>query len=262
MPETPPRLSRPALLPALVFALALGSFCWALSVVGFSPQRLLQGLPAMTRVVGQMLPPDTSRAWPMLQRAGDTVLMALAGTGLGIALSLPLAFLAARNLSPHPLLAGAVQGLVAFVRCVPELVWALFFIASVGLGAPAGTLAIALETVGFCGRFFATHLEEVDPGPAEALRCIGAGRIDIFAAATVPAALPALVGTSLFAFEKAVRSAMVLGIVGAGGIGDELMVAMEMWEFPRAATIILIVFAIVWTAELVAGQLRRTFLPG
>ena len=74
--------------------------------------------------------------------------------------------------------------------------------------------------------------------------------------------MPALVGTSLFAFEKAVRSAMVLGIVGAGGIGDELMVAMEMWEFPRAATIILIVFAIVWAAELAAGRLRRKFLPG
>ena len=128
---------------------------------------------------------------------------------------------------------------------MPDLVWALIFVIAVGLGPFAGTLAIAVDTVGFCGRFFAEAMEDVDKGPTEALRAQGVRRFDTIFCAVMPAAMPSFITTSLFALEKSTRSSVILGLVGAGGIGIELKVAMDLFDYPRAATIILMIFALV-----------------
>jgi phosphonate transport system permease protein len=130
----------------------------------------------------------------------------------------------------------------------------------VGLGAFAGTLTIIVDTVGFCGRFFAEAMEEVDKGPEEALKSIGAKRFYIIITAIIPAALPSFVNTSLYALEKAVRSSVVLGLVGAGGIGIELKVAMDMFEYQQAATIILCVFMLVIAVEQFSIYTRKHFM--
>ena len=132
---------------------------------------------------------------------------------------------------------------------------------AVGLGPFAGMLAILVDTLGFCGRFFADDMEAADKGPAEALSATGARRIDIAACATIPAALPAFVSTSLFALEKAVRSSTILGLVGAGGIGIELKVGFDLFDYPTALTVILMIAVVVIAIEHLSG-LARTRIIG
>lgn len=145
---------------------------------------------------------------------------------------------------------------MSFLRTVPDLVWALLFVVSVGLGAVAGTMTIVVDTIGFCGRFFAEAMEEAEKEPQEALAAIGAGRGSILAGAILPDIMPSLINSSLFALEKAVRSSVVLGLVGAGGIGQELKVAFDLFQYRNASTIILVIFAIVLLMEVGTDKLR------
>jgi phosphonate transport system permease protein len=154
----------------------------------------------------------------------------------------------------------AARGCIAFFRTVPDLVWAIFFIIVVGLGPAAGVLALMIDKIGFAGRFFAEAMEEADRNPQEALRAIGAGRVSVIAAAVLPAALPSMVNTALFSLEKATRSSVVLGLVGAGGIGIELQVSMELFRYPEAATIIIAIFALVIAVEQCSAWLRRRLI--
>jgi phosphonate transport system permease protein len=258
----PPRFDRPSPLRTALFLGFLVVLLWSLAGAGLSVTALWKGLPAMGVIAGEMMPPATDRLLPMMGSVLTTFQMALVGTVIGVALSLPLGVLAAANLTPHPLVRDGVRALVSFFRTVPDLAWALFFVASVGLGPFAGTLAIVVDTIGFCGRFFAENLEEVDPGPAEAMAAMGANRLDVVACAAMPAAMPSLINTSLFALEKAVRSSVVLGLVGAGGIGAELAVSMEMFRYDQAATIILMVFVLVIAVEHVSSSARRRLIDG
>ena len=136
-------------------------------------------------------------------------------------------------------------------------VWAIIFVMVVGLGAFAGTLTIMVDTIGFCGRFFAEEMEDVDRSSAEALSASGARRFDTVFAAVVPAATPGLITTSLFAFEKAIRSSVVLGLVGAGGIGLELQSLMNWMAYDRAMVIIGMIFVLVLVVEQLSSYFRK-----
>ena len=152
------------------------------------------------------------------------------------------------------------RGLIAFFRTVPDLIWALFFVIAVGLGPAAGVLALMIDTIGYAGRFFAEAMEETDKGPREALSTIGASRTGLIFSAVVPNAMPSFIATSLFCVEKATRASVVLGLVGAGGIGVELKVAFDLFDYDTALTIILAVFALVVAVEQVGGWLRRRII--
>ena len=258
----PTRFGAPSPLSVVLFVAFLGFFTWSLAGAGISISSLISGLPNMARIAGEMVPPATDRFLPMLHSVLVTFQMAVVGTAIGLVLSLPLAVLASRNHSPHPLVRSAVRGLISFVRTVPDLAWALFFVVSVGLGPFAGTLTLIVDTIGFCGRFFAEAMEEVDPGPPEAMAAIGAGPVDIIVCATLPMALPSLINTSLFALEKAVRSSVVLGLVGAGGIGAELAVSMETFRFDQASTIILMILVLVIAVETLSSRARAHLIGG
>ncbi|HAO31337.1 MAG TPA: phosphonate ABC transporter, permease protein PhnE [Candidatus Competibacter sp.] len=260
--KPPARFDAPGPLSAVLFAAFLAFFVWSLAGAGISISELIGGLPNMARIGAEMVPPATDRLLPMLQSVLVTFQMAVVGTVLGIAFSVPLAVLASRNHTPHPSVRGAVRAVISFMRTVPDLAWALFFVASVGLGPFAGALTLIVDTIGFCGRFFAEAMEEVDSGPPEAMAAIGAGPLDIIACATLPMALPSLINTSLFALEKAVRSSVVLGLVGAGGIGAELATSMEMFRYDQAATIILMIFALVVVVEQLSSRVRARLIGG
>lgn len=257
----PPRFSG---LSALRFALLIAAAALiiaAISDVAPSPQRLIEGAPRMSRLIGRMLPPETDPDF-LLRMAGrllETIEIALAGTVIGVLLSLPVGWLAARGLGGVPLVNLAAKGFISFLRTVPDLVWALIFIASVGLGAIAGTMTIIVDTIGFCGRFFAEAFEDADKAPQQALSAIGANRLSIMAGAVLPAVMPSLINTSLFAFEKAVRSSVVLGLVGAGGIGQELKVAFDLFQYRSASAIIIAIFVFVFAMEFVTDRLRTRF---
>lgn len=135
--------------------------------------------------------------------------------------------------------------------------WALLFVATVGLGPVAGTLTIIVDTIGFCGRFFAEAIEDSDRGSRDALQAIGANPSNVFFGAILPDAAPSMVNTSLFALEKAVRSSVVLGLVGAGGIGQELKVSFDLFQYANASAIIMTIFIIVLAMEVATDRLRK-----
>lgn len=220
--------------------------------------QMIDGMPNMVRLLDRMLPPNLDG--PFLERVGfrivETLQIALVGAAIGILLSLPIGWLAARDVSPLGRGGYVVKAFISLLRTVPDLVWALLFVATVGLGAIAGTLTIVVDTIGFCGRFFAEAMEDADKEPQEALSAIGANRFGILTGAILPDAAPSMVNSSLFALEKAVRSSVVLGLVGAGGIGQELKVAFDLFQYPNASTIILAIFMVVLAMEYLTDRLR------
>ncbi len=256
----PRRFTRPNPLTFVLLVLVAAFVLVSMNDVGLSFSELIDGVPGMARMFMSMMPPDISRlgsiGWSLL----ETFQMAVVGTVLGVALSVPLAILASRRQTPNRVVYLAVRSLISLFRTVPDLVWALFFVIAVGLGPFAGTLAIMIDTIGFCGRFFAEAMEEVDDGPQEALRGSGASRTGTVFCAVLPAAMPSFVNTSLFSLEKATRSSVVLGLVGAGGIGIELKVAMDMFAYGQAATIILSIFVLVLVVEQLSAWLRRKIM--
>lgn len=249
-----------AVIPAFLFVVFVVFFAWSLQAAGISIPDLIAGLPNMGQIASEMVPPATDRLWPMLKSVLVTFQMALVGTVIGIIISIPLSVLMARNFAPNSIVYSAVRGLVTFLRTVPDLAWALFFVASVGLGPFAGTLALVMETIGFCARFFAESIEEADEGSPEALKAIGAPKTSIIICSVFPTVMPSFINTSLFSFEKAVRSSVVLGLVGAGGIGAELATSMEMFRFDQSATIILMIFVLVLVVEKISSSSRRALL--
>lgn len=256
----PVRLERPSAAAFLGYALAATVLVLSLDGAGWSFDKITGSGPRIADFLDRAWPPATDAldrlAWKMV----ETLQIAVAGTALGILLSLPVALLAARGLIAGPAVNWAVRTLLGFIRAVPDLAWALVFVVAVGLGPFAGMLAIMMDTLGFCGRFFADDMENADRGPAEALEATGARRLDVAAAAVVPAAMPAFVSTSLFGFEKAVRSSTILGLVGAGGIGMELKVGFDLFDYPTAMTVILMIAVVVVLVEQLGGLLRRRII--
>jgi phosphonate transport system permease protein len=255
-----PRFEQPSALAFILWVLAVAFIVWSFSSTGLSLERLARGIPAMGGILERMFPPDFDRLDRILVSLLVTFQMAVAGCVLGLILSFPLAILAADGISPHPLIRVAARGIIALFRTVPDLVWALFFVIAVGLGPAAGVLAIMVDTIGFAGRFFAEAMEETDKGPREALSAIGAHRLGTIMSAVVPNAMPNFIATSLFCVEKATRASVVLGLVGAGGIGIELKVAFDLFDYATAATIILVIFVLVLIVEQVGAMLRRRII--
>lgn len=223
-----------------------------------SPQRLLDGLPRMAGLVERMMPPNTDPQFllRMGRRILETFQIALVGTAVGLVLSLPIAWLSARGVTPLGVFGYFFKAIVSLFRTVPDLVWALLFVSAVGLGAVAGTMTIIVDTVGFCGRFFAEAMEDADKAPQMALDAHGASRFSVLCSAIIPDAMPSMINTALFALEKAVRSSVVLGLVGAGGIGQELKVAFDLFQYRNASAIILAIFIIVLMMEFITDRLR------
>ncbi|MBB95700.1 MAG: phosphonate ABC transporter, permease protein PhnE [Rhodobacteraceae bacterium] len=262
-PALPARFERPPVLAFIGYVLGLALIAWCLAGAGFSLDKVMSSPPRFADFLSRAFPPNLSP--DVLARLGwkmvETLQIAVAGAVLGVIVSLPVAMLAARGLIAGPAVNQAVRITLSFIRAVPDIAWALVFVVAVGLGPFAGMLAILVDTLGFCGRFFADDMEAADKGPAEALSATGARRIDIAACATIPAALPAFVSTSLFALEKAVRSSTILGLVGAGGIGIELKVGFDLFDYPTALTVILMIAVVVIAIEHLSG-LARTRIIG
>jgi phosphonate transport system permease protein len=247
---------------------SLWSFLIALGVLAFlvhgyrsgvtvDPASLASGAGRLKDLVADALPPDLSRLDALWRALLVTFEMALAGMLLGAALSLPLAVAAARTTCHSRTLYLAARGLIALCRTIPDLVWGLIFVVTVGLGPQAGVLAIAVDTLGFCGRFFAESIEEVDPGVLDALRSTGAGEAGVLFGGVLPSCLPAFIATAMYALESSTRSSIVLGLVGAGGIGIELTVAMQLLRYDQALTVILAIFLVVLGVERLSSFLRQ-----
>ncbi len=256
----PPRWERPNALTFMIGFVVIAFILWSFASVGLSWERIERGIPALGSIFQRMFPPDIERLPQILTSLLITFQMALVGCILGLILAFPISILAAEGLSPHPLVKQAARALIALFRTVPDLVWALLFVIAVGLGPAAGVMAIMVDKIGFAGRFFAEAMEEVDKGPQEALAAIGATKTGLIFSAVVPQALPSFVATSLFSLEKAVRGSVILGLVGAGGIGVELKVAFDLFAYDTAATIIISIFVLVVLVEQLSNWVRRRLI--
>lgn len=226
------------------------------------PGELVTGAGRLGEFLADAFPPDLDRLLPILGSLLVTFEMALLGTIIGVLLSVPLAVAAARNTTPHRIVYLATRGFISVCRTIPDLIWALIFVIAVGLGPEAGVLAIAVDVMGFCGRFFAETIEEVNEGVLEGVRASGASERAVILGAVLPTCLPSFVATSMFALESATRSSVVLGLVGAGGIGIELSVSMALLRYDEAMTIILAIFLVVLGVERLSSALRRRMIGG
>lgn len=258
--DMPPRFSRPKPLEFMAYTIALAFFVLSLGGTEWSFTNFFEGIPNLLTFLSEAFPPNLARLQQTSKALLETFQMAFVGTVMGVIISLPLAIFAARNLAPHWSIYHASRYIIALARTVPDLIWALIFVIMVGLGPFAGTLAIMVDTIGFCARFFAESMEEADKGPQEALTAIGAKPSSKVFCAVIPDTMPSFINVSLFALEKATRSSVILGLVGAGGIGIELKVSMDMFEYSQAATIILSIFLLVVLVEQASSWLRKKII--
>lgn len=186
----------------------------------------------------------------------ETIQMAILGTFIGIILSLPMAVMASRQTSPR-LIRVPTRFLLNLVRTIPSIFWGLIFVAFVGLGPLAGVFALAAYSMGYLTKFFYEGLEDVDSRAGAALRALGASRLHVFTQAVFPAARPVLVAACLFVFEYNIRSASILGVVGAGGIGQDLMYYIEWRDFTSAAAGLAMILVVVVVLDACSELWRR-----
>lgn len=186
----------------------------------------------------------------------ETIEMAFWGTILACVLAIPLSICAAKNYTPHRLVYSASRGICSFNRAMPELILALFFVLMYGFGPVAGILALGLHTSGFLGKFFADEIENADPGPQQALKSTGANRIKVLRFAVLPQVLPQYYAYLQYILERNIRTATVLGIVGAGGIGTELKGRWDLFDYDHVTTILLAIFITVMILEFSTQRLR------
>ncbi|MBL1113217.1 phosphonate ABC transporter, permease protein PhnE [Streptomyces sp. 110] len=227
---------------------------------GLSWGTLRRGAESFFPTLGDFLPPGTGgiggQLWDDLW---VTLQIALAGTLIGLVLALPLGALAARNVVGSPRVARFFRTVILLVRAIPELVLAIVFVVVTGLGAVSGALALGVGSIGLLGKLVADSLEETDPGPARALVATGARRHQVFFGAILPRAWPAVVGHLLYQLDVNLRAATLLGIVGAGGIGYDLLNAARVLQFPVVTTIVLMVLGLVLLIEGLAVWVRKVY---
>lgn len=230
----------------------------ALAITGFfDATRFIEGGPAIVQLASEMVPPDFTRWQNWLRPLLDTLAMSIAGTTLAVLLSLPLSLLAAPNTAPNWLVSRIVRTLLAAMRSVPEIILGVLFVAAVGFGALPGVLALALHSVGMVAKFYAEAIEHVDPKPLEAARAAGASRLQVITHAVLPQVLPQLADITIYRWEYHFRASAVLGIVGAGGIGFELMAALRLIKYDEVAAILLTILACVVVVDGIGAALRK-----
>ncbi len=228
---------------------------WQLAQVDLT--RLATGLPKLGHWLAQAWPPTLHELPIFLLRTGETVAIAFLGTLAAVLAAVPAAFLAARGISPLGSLRVPLRWVLNAFRGVDSFVFALIFVAAVGLGPFAGLLGVALHTWGSAAKLFSEQIETMPLETTEALEAGGAGRVVAFRYALLPELLPAWASQALYLFEFNVRASTVLGVVGAGGIGQELKASMDLLDFARLATIIAVILVAVTLIDTLSGWIRR-----
>lgn len=241
----------------IAFAGVIVAFlAWCADGVGLRPGEVAGALPAIGEYFYRMAPPKWEFADVLWKPAAETVYIALWGNVIAIVLGLPLGVLAAANINRSVVLRNAAKAVLNLQRSISELIWAVFFVAAVGLGPFPGALALGVNFGGILGRLYAEALENIDNGPVEALQATGASRLQVIFYAMFPQALPQFVTYNLYWFEVGVRSATVLGMVGAGGIGFELVTTIRLFEWRETGVVLLLILAMVTVIDLASTWIR------
>jgi phosphonate transport system permease protein len=251
----PPLIASPPLRWALIIG-ALVYLALAFDSLQVNWGRVAEGVPRAARFIAAFFPPDfTSRWGDILDGLLESLTMTVTSTAVGIAISVPIGIGAARNVAPTWIYL-ICRATIAISRSFQEVIIAILFVALFGFGPFAGFLTLCFATIGFLSKLLAEDLEDIDPGPAEAVRATGASWLQWLNFGIQPQVMPRLIGLSLYRLDINFRESAVIGIVGAGGIGATLNTAIDRYEFDSAAAILLIIIAIVMVAEYTSSWIR------
>ncbi len=238
----------------LLLAVALGA---AARVIELRPLELLRDVGNVGVFLRGYLNPSFAHVGEYAWQCAVTACIALWGTVLAIVIAVPLGVLGARNLAPHPAIYFAARRTMDVLRAVNEFVFALMFVTAVGLGPFAGMLALGVHTGGVLGKLLSESIEAIDPGQVEGVAAVGAGRLHVIAFGVVPQVMPSFLSYVLLRFESDIRSASVIGMVGGGGIGFYLWDTIRSFNDREAATVILMIVAMVMAIDVVSSRVRR-----
>lgn len=260
--QSPRRWRRPPMIanPKLRWGLVLGAAIYlalAFGTMEINWTRAAEGLTRGHRFIAAFFPPDFTSRWDsILDGILESLWMTVTSTVIGIALSIPVALGAARNLSYKPVYYFC-RGILAVSRTFPEVILAIFFVKLFGFGPFAGFLALSIGTIGFYGKLLAEDIEDMDPVQAEAIKATGAGWLQWLNYAIQPQVMPRMIGLGIYRLDINFRESAVVGIVGGGGIGATLLTSFDRYEFDSAAAILLIIIGIVMMVEYSSGFIRR-----
>ena len=202
-----------------------------------------------------MLPPDFSNFQYLIYSMIETIEIALLGTFIAITMSIPIGLFSARNLAPNYVVFLIARTVTIFFRAIPEFIIAMILVIAIGFGAIPGVLALGIHTMGFLAKFYAEDIEHVSKGPIEALKSSGASRRQIISFAIIPQIIPSFIANNLYIFDRNIRMATMLGIVGAGGIGYELQSSFRMFEYEKVSAII-IIFITIFIIDHLSSYIR------
>lgn len=242
-------------LPWLVLVAVFYGVCWYFAEI--DPARLWSGLPRLFAWAGRAWPPDFTDFPTVLRRGAETLAMATLGTTLGLIFAVPLTLASARNTMPPLVIRAPVRALMNALRGIDSFVFALLFVAAVGLGPFAGVLGVGIHTAGSIAKLWSETLETSTQGPIDAALLTGASRPKVVFFALIPDVLPGLASIILYMWEFNVRASTVLGVVGAGGIGQELKNAVDLLDFPRVLAILIVILVMVTAIDQLSAFLRR-----
>lgn len=240
--------------------LLLGIFWWSALGTNLSIYELYSGTKGMADITNRMFPPNFSILPKLITPIIETIQISIWGTALGIFFAIPFGLMASRNIAANRFIYLGSRLILNTLRSIPEVVFALLFVAAVGLGPFPGVLAIAFHCSGMLGKFLADSIENIDPGPLDALRATGAKKMQVITYAIVPQILPEFVTLVLFRWEMNFRASTILGIVGAGGIGYELMTSMRLFRYQEMTVTLLAILVVVIMVDLTASIIRKRII--
>jgi phosphonate transport system permease protein len=272
----------------LAFFTVVALFAWGLNGTDARPRELIEGIPNIVDFIRRLFPPyfeliwvplvlpsftilgitvpavgfpNISLPWPEVMGAIiETVQMAIIGTAGGVILALPFGLLSARNVSPHPWVYQGTRLLLNANRALPELVYALIFVAAVGLGPFGGVLALMVGSVGYMGKLYAEAIESIDPQQVLAVRATGANRLLTFFYSVIPQAAPLIASYSLLLFESNIRHASILGLVGAGGVGFVISKYMALFQYTRLMGAMVLLILTITIIDRISDALRKRII--
>jgi len=255
--KRPPVLIKDRNTRWLVYGGLLVYLVLAMSTVEVNWQRVAEGLERGMRFINGFLQPDfTSRSTDIYRGLIESLTMTLTSTVVGVLISIPIGIGAARNIAPAWIYY-VCRSIIAISRTFQEVIIAIFFVVMFGFGPFAGFLTLSFATIGFLGKLLAEDIEDIDEAQAEAIRATGASFMQLINYGVQPQVMPRLIGLSLYRLDINFRESAVIGIVGAGGIGSTLNVAISRYEYDSAGAVLLIIIGIVMLAEYSSSHVRK-----
>lgn len=244
-------------LQGLAIVMAVAAFAYYTGL--FDPVRMVEGMPSIFSLMLESFPPDFTHVVDWLLPLFDTLAMSVTGTAMALALSLPLGFLGARNTSPHRVVYHTARGLLNVLRSIPELIMGILFVAAVGFGALPGVLALGLHSVGMVGKFISESVEHAAEAPIEAARAAGGTPLQVVIHGVLPQVIPQIADIAIYRWEYNFRASTVIGMVGAGGIGFELMSSLRLMQYQEVSALLLVILVMVTAVDGLGIFLRKRF---